>query len=92
MMSSVRSLNSLAGIVVDVLRVNAGSGGFDLGQVRGEAEAEQRPFEVSPAASSQLISSTCRAKPCHSLSNSIFLPEAMQSWPQQPQQPQQPQN
>ena len=61
---------------------------FDLGQVRGEAEAEQRPFEVSPAASSQLISSTCRAKPCHSLSNSIFLPEAMQSWPQQPHQPQ----
>ena len=38
-----------------------------------------RPFEVSPPASSQLISSTCRAKPCHSLSNSIFLPEAMQS-------------
>lgn len=43
MMSSVRSLNSLAGIVVDVLRVNAGSGGFDLGQVR-----EQCAFEVSP--------------------------------------------
>ena len=43
MMSSVRSLNSLAGIVVVVLRVNAGSGGFDLGQVR-----EQCAFEVSP--------------------------------------------
>ena len=54
-----------------------------------EQRVEQRPFEVSPAASSQLISSTCRAKPCHSLSNSIFLPEAMQSCSLlQPQQPQ----
>jgi hypothetical protein len=47
MRSSVRSLNSLAGIagivVVVGLRVNAGSGGFDLGQVR-----EQCAFEVSP--------------------------------------------